>query len=93
MREKIIENKLKNTIKEKGGLCLKFVSPGFDGVPDRIILLPGGIIAFAELKAPGKKLCTLQERRKRQLESLGFSVFCIDNTECIGGVLNEIYPA
>lgn len=93
MREKIIENKLKNTIKEKGGLCLKFVSPGFDGVPDRIILLPGGIIAFAELKAPGKKLRPLQERRKRQLESLGFSVFCIDNTECIGGVLNEIYPA
>lgn len=93
MREKIIENKLKNTIKEKGGLCLKFVSPGFDGVPDRIILLPDGIIAFAELKAPGKKLRPLQERRKRQLESLGFSVFCIDNTECIGGVLNEIYPA
>lgn len=93
MREKIIENKLKNTIKEKGGLCLKFVSPGFDGVPDRIILLPGGIIAFAELKAPGKKLHPLQERRKRQLESLGFSVFCIDNTECIGGVLNEIYPS
>lgn len=93
MREKIIENKLKNTIKEKGGLCLKFVSPGFDGVPDRIILLPGGIIAFAELKSPGKKLRPLQERRKRQLESLGFSVFCIDNTECIGGVLNEIYPA
>lgn len=93
MREKIIENKLKNTIKEKGGLCLKFVSPGFDGVPDRIILLPGGIIAFAELKAPGKKLRPLQERRKRQLESLGFSVFCIDNTECIGGVLNEIYPS
>lgn len=93
MREKIIENKLKNTIKEKGGLCLKFVSPGFDGVPDRIILLPGGIIAFAELKAPGKKLRPLQERRKKQLESLGFSVFCIDNTECIGGVLNEIYPS
>lgn len=93
MREKIIENKLKNMIKEKGGLCLKFVSPGFDGVPDRIILLPGGIIAFAELKAPGKKLRPLQERRKRQLESLGFSVFCIDNTECIGGVLNEIYPS
>lgn len=93
MREKIIENKLKNTIKEKGGLCLKFVSPGFDGVPDRIILLPGGIIAFAELKAPGKKLRPLQERRKRQLESLGFSVFCIDNPDCIGGVLNEIYPA
>lgn len=91
MREKFIEEKLKKAAKEKGGLCLKFVSPGFDGVPDRIILMPGGIIAFAELKAPGKKLRPLQERRKRQLESLGFSVFCIDNTKCIGGIIDEIY--
>lgn len=93
MREKTIENKLKIAVKEKGGLCMKFVSPGFDGVPDRIILMPNGMIAFAELKAPGKKLRPLQERRKRQLESLGFSVFCIDNTECIGGVLDEICTA
>lgn len=91
MREKEIEDKLRKAVKEKGGLCLKFISPGFDGVPDRIILMPGGIMVFAELKAPGKKLRPLQERRKRQLESLGFSVFCIDNTECIGGVLDEIY--
>jgi len=93
MREKTIENKLKTAVKEKGGLCMKFVSPGFDGVPDRIILMPNGIIAFAELKAPGKKLRPLQERRKRQLESLGFLVFCIDNPECIGGVLDEICTA
>jgi len=93
MREKVIEDKLRKAVKEKGGLCLKFVSPGFDGVPDRIILMPGGIMAFAELKAPGKKLRPLQERRKRQLESLGFSVFCIDNPECIGGVLDEICTA
>ena len=91
MREKFIEEKLKKAAKEKGGLCLKFVSPGFDGVPDRIILMPGGIMAFAELKAPGKKLRPLQESRKRQLESLGFSVFCIDNTKCIGGIIDEIY--
>lgn len=91
MREKEIEDKLRKAVKEKGGLCLKFISPGFDGVPDRIILMPGGIMVFAELKAPGKKLRPLQKRRKQQLESLGFSVFCIDNTECIGGVLDEIY--
>ena len=91
--EKNIEQKLVKEVKNAGGLCLKFTSPGFDGVPDRIILLPDGIIAFAELKAPGKKLRPLQEHRKRQLESLGFSVFCIDNTECIGGVVDEIYTA
>ena len=93
MREKVIENKLKKAVKEKGGLCMKFVSPGFDGVPDRIILMPNGMAAFAELKAPGKKLRPLQERRKRQLEALGFLVFCIDNAECIGGVLDEICTA
>lgn len=93
MREKVIEDKIKKAVKEKGGLCLKFVSPGFDGVPDRIIIMPGGIMAFAELKAPGKKLRPLQERRKRQLESLGFSVFCIDNPETIGGVVDEICTA
>lgn len=91
MREKFIEEKLKKAVKEKDGLCLKFVSPGFDGVPDRIILMPEGIIAFAELKAPGKKLRPFQERRKRQLESLGFSIFCIDNIKCIGGIIDEIY--
>ena len=72
---------------------MKLLSPGFDGVPDRIIIMPGGIMAFAELKAPRKKLRPLQERRKRQLESLGFSVFCIDKPESIGGVLDEICTA
>lgn len=54
MQEKDIEKKLRIGIKGIGGLCLKWVSPGYTGVPDRMILLPGGIIRFAELKAPGK---------------------------------------
>ena len=91
--EKNIEQKLVKEVKNAGGLCLKFTSPGFDGVPDRIILMPGGKMAFAEIKAPGKKLRPLQECRKRQLESLGFSVFCIDNLETIGGVVDEICTA
>ena len=88
--EKIIEQKLVRAVKMMGGLAPKFVSPGLDGVPDRIILLPGGKMAFAELKADGKKLRPLQVRRKRQLEALGFSVYCIDGVEQIGGALNEI---
>ncbi len=90
MREKTIEQKLTRTIKKHGGLCLKFVSPGYDGVPDRIILLPNGKLAFAELKAPGKQMRPLQEYRKRQLEGLGFKVYVIDSIEAIGGVLSEI---
>ena len=90
MTEKQIEQKLVKAVKAKGGLAPKFVSPGFDGVPDRIVLLPHGRIAFIELKAEGRKMRPLQVRRKRQLESLGFSVYCIDSPEQIGGILDEI---
>ena len=90
MREKTIEAKLVQAVRTKGGLAPKFTSPGFDGVPDRLVLLPGGRIAFIELKASGKTLRPLQARRKKQLEALGFSVYCIDKQEQIGGILGEI---
>ena len=90
MTEKQIEQKLVKAVKARGGIAPKFSSPGFDGVPDRIVLLPRGRIAFIELKAKGRKMRPLQVRRKRQLESLGFSVYCIDSPEQIGGILDEI---
>lgn len=90
MREKTIEAKLVKAVKSMGGLAPKFVSPGLDGVPDRLVLLPKGKIAFIELKAPGKKPRPLQVRRKSQLEALGFLVYCIDGPEQIGGILSEI---
>lgn len=83
MREKEIEEKLVAAIKSRKGLCWKFTSPGTAGVPDRIVLMPGGIIVFAELKAPGKKMRPLQLRRKQQLEALGFRVYCVDSKESI----------
>lgn len=91
MREKFIERKLKNAVKQKGGLCLKFVSPSFNGVPDRIVLLSGGKIAFVETKATGETLRKLQERRKRQLEKLGFLVFCVNDERAIEEVINAIH--
>ena len=90
MRERAIEAKLVTAAKRHGGLAPKFVSPGFDGAPDRLVLLPGGRMAFIELKAPGKRLRPLQARRRQQLEALGFRVFVIDSTEQIGGTLDEI---
>ena len=90
MREKTIESKLVKAVKNMGGLAPKFVSPGFDGVPDRLVLLPHGKIAFVELKAEGETLRPLQVRRKRQLEALGFLVYCVDAAEQIGGILDEI---
>ena len=90
MREKNIESKLVKAVKNMGGLAPKFTSPGLDGVPDRLVLLPGGKIAFIELKTPGKELRPLQVRRKKQLEALGFLVYCIDSPGQIGGIIHEI---
>lgn len=90
MRENEIERQLSLAVKEMGGMAVKFVSPGLDGVPDRIVLLPGRKMAFVELKAPGKRLRALQEKRKKQLEQLGYPVYVIDGVEQIGGVLDEI---
>ena len=90
MKEKQLETKLRILVKRAGGIAPKFVSPGFDGMPDRLILLPDGIIAFVELKAPGKKPRPLQLARHRLLRSLGFRVYVIDSEEQIGELLNEL---
>lgn len=90
MREQQIEQKLVQAVRKSGGMCLKFVSPNFDGMPDRLILLPGGKIAFAELKAPSKKPRPLQIARHNALMKLGFRVFVIDSAEQIGEILDEI---
>ena len=90
MREKETEQKLVKAVKASGGIAPKLVSPGFDGMPDRLILLPGGIIAFAELKAPGKKPRPLQLARHRLLRKLGFAVYVIDDPEQITEMLETI---
>ncbi len=90
MREVFIEKALAVEVKKRGGLALKFVSPGLTGVPDRLVLLPHGRLAFVEVKAPGEKMRPLQIKRKSQLEALGFLVYCIDNKEQIGDILHEI---
>ena len=93
MREKTVEQKLVQEVKKRGGICPKFVSPGYDGMPDRLVLLPDGKFAFAELKAPGKKPRPLQTARHEKLRQLGYRVYVIDSTEQIGGMLDEIQSA
>ena len=93
MREKCIEQKLTLMVKKRGGICPKWVSPGFDGVPDRIVLLPVGRIAFVEVKALGKKPRPLQIARHKLLTRLGFKVYILDAEEQIGGILDEIQTA
>lgn len=90
MREKYIEQKLAKAVKSHGGIALKFTSPSFDGMPDRLVLLPYGKLAFVEVKAPNKKPRPLQLSRHEMLRRLGFKVYVLDNIEQIGGILDEI---
>ena len=74
MLEKEIERKLKKRVEALGCLCLKFESPGYTGVPDRIIMIPGGGILFVETKAPGKKERPRQKYVQDQFRKMGFAV-------------------
>ena len=93
MREKTIEQHLVKAVKNSGGIAPKLVSPGFDGMPDRLVLLPGGKIGFVEVKAPGKEPRPLQVARHGLLRRLGFKVYVLDSPEQIGGILDEIRTA
>lgn len=90
MREKSMEVKLVDAVKTAGGVCWKFTSPGTSGVPDRIVLLPSGRIAFVEVKAPGETPRPLQRLRIKTLRRLGFKAFVLDTPEQIGGIIDAI---
>ena len=90
MRERELERRIVQAVKAMGGIAPKFVSPGFDGMPDRLVLLPDGKCGFVEVKRHGEKPRPLQESRHGLLRRLGFKVFVIDGVEQIGGVIDAI---
>ena len=90
MWEKNIEKQLVKAVKAEGGMCPKLVSPGTDGMPDRMVLLPEAHIGFVEVKAPGQKPRPLQERRHAQLRDLGFLVSVLDDPDQIPGIIKEV---
>lgn len=81
MLEKQIEQALIRRVKELGGICEKFTSPGRRAVPDRIVTLPGGRIVFVECKAPGKRPTLTQVLDHERRRSLGCDVRVIDSLE------------
>lgn len=81
MLERDVEKALVKRVKELGGKCEKFTSPGRRSVPDRLVTLPGGKICFVELKAPGKKPTAGQLKDHRERRALGCEVYVIDNKE------------
>lgn len=90
MRERILELKLVKETRKRGGIALKFVSPSFSGMPDRLVLLPHQVMGFVEVKAPGEKPRPLQESRHAMLLKMGFPVFVLDNSEEIPIILDKI---
>ncbi|MCC8160960.1 MAG: VRR-NUC domain-containing protein [Oscillospiraceae bacterium] len=90
MREKEIEQRLVKSVKARGGMCPKFVSPGLDGMPDRLVLLPCGCFAFVEVKAKGKHPRPLQMTQHRRLRQLGFKVYVLDDASKIEKIIDEI---
>ena len=81
MLEKFVEAALVKRVKELGGTCEKFTSPGRRSVPDRIVTLPGGRIVFVEVKAPGKKPTELQDRDHARRMKLGCEVVIVSSIE------------
>lgn len=90
MTEKELDLMLVKEVKSRGGRAFKFISPGINGVPDRLVLLLGGKAGFVEVKAPGKNMRPNQIKRKNELESLGFLVYCLDDPGQIETILLEI---
>jgi len=90
MQEKTIERSLVETVQARGGLCLKWVCPGWAGVPDRICLLPGGLIIFAELKRPGGVIAARQEWWRDKLAALGFRHYYVCGKSDIAAIIKYI---
>lgn len=81
--EKKLEKNLFKTVKDLKGYALKFFCLSFTGMPDRIVLMPGGRIWFVELKDTGKKPTPRQEIVISWLRKLGFMVWVIDSQELL----------
>ena len=92
MREHRVEFRFKKAVEQIGGRALKFVSPGWSGAPDRLVLLPGGRCYFVELKRPDGALRPLQAKRVKEMRSLGFDVRVVSNFEQLDAFIKEVSP-
>jgi hypothetical protein len=88
--EKLLETKLKKEVEKMGGWCIKMLSTHITGLPDRICLLPGGTIFFAEIKTTKKKAKKIQILVHHKIRGLGFEVHLIDTSAQINKILDDV---
>ena len=90
MNEKLLEKKLREGVKKLGGVALKFGTEYHTGMPDRIVLMPGGQASFVETKSTGKKPTALQSKCLEALTVFGFKAVVIDSQEGLDEFLNDL---
>ncbi len=88
--EKYLEKKLRDEVRKMGGMAIKFTSPYFTGMPDRMVLMPGGKIWFVEVKSTGKKLKDIQMAQANRLRDMGFEMGVIDSKTALINFIKEV---
>lgn len=92
MKESAIEARLVREVKKRGGLCYKFTSPGNPGVPDRIVILPGGTTIYVELKTEIGRLAKIQKWQIEELRKRGADVRVLKGMDQVMNFLEEVMP-
>lgn len=93
MKESTIEARLVRMVRDKGGLCYKFVSPGNPGVPDRIVITPAGRTVYVELKTEIGRLAAIQKWQHEEMRKRGADVRTLKGMDQVKAFVEEVFPA
>ena len=93
MRESQIESRLVRMVRDRGGLCFKFVSPGNPGVPDRIVITPAGRTVYVELKTEIGRLAAIQKWQHEEMRKRGADVRTLKGLDQVKAFVEEVFSA
>jgi len=92
LKESHIEARLVKMVRDRGGLCYKFVSPSNPGVPDRIVITPSGKVVFVELKTEIGRLSNIQEWQRAEMGKRGADVRVLKGLDQVKEFVREVMP-